>query len=137
MKETALDIEAMIAEVAKRHKILLAPDDPAFALITLNELMLRHSMMTVQDHVSKMEKASSLASEKQIETAKAIAETLITAAAAYMAERFKEATAQAHAAALSQGRKTVLAEFPAYTALRVATIVCAFLCGFLASVIVH
>jgi len=35
-----MDIKQAIAKVAERHGILLRPDDPAFALVTLNELVL-------------------------------------------------------------------------------------------------
>jgi hypothetical protein len=35
-----LDLERVIGEVAARHKILLKPDDPAFALATINRLVL-------------------------------------------------------------------------------------------------
>lgn len=34
-----IDFEKVIAEVAKRHQILLRKDDPAFAIITLNQLV--------------------------------------------------------------------------------------------------
>lgn len=137
MEEVAFDIDAMIAEVAKRHKIVLAPDDPAFALVTLNEVMLRQTMMMLRDHIEEVEQALSRESEKQIETAKAIAEALIRAAAVYVAERFKEAAEQAHAASSSNITKPVPQKLPARTALTVAAIVYAFLCGFLVSSILH
>ena len=44
MGEPHFDREALIAEVAKRHKILLDPDDPAFALITINEIVLSRAI---------------------------------------------------------------------------------------------
>ena len=41
---TAPSVKVLIGEVAKRHGITLKPDDPAFALVTLNQLVLEHVM---------------------------------------------------------------------------------------------
>jgi hypothetical protein len=41
---TAPNVKILIGEVAKRHGITLKPDDPAFALVTLNQLVLEHVM---------------------------------------------------------------------------------------------
>jgi hypothetical protein len=38
--KTATDYKQVIAKVAERHGILLRPDDPAFAIVTMNELEL-------------------------------------------------------------------------------------------------
>jgi hypothetical protein len=38
------DIDRLIAEVAARHGILLKKDDAAFALVTLNQLMLESAI---------------------------------------------------------------------------------------------
>jgi hypothetical protein len=63
---------ALIAEVAKRHKILLDPDDPAFALITINEIVLSRAIAIVEATLEEMEQRLAHVSEKQTETAKAI-----------------------------------------------------------------
>jgi hypothetical protein len=34
-----MDMEAIIAEVAKRHRFVLSPDDPVLATVTLSELV--------------------------------------------------------------------------------------------------
>lgn len=52
-----VNINNMIAEISKRHGITFKPDDPAFALITINELL-------VEDTIVKL---------KQIETERQIA----------------------------------------------------------------
>ena len=44
-----IDFEKLIAEVAKRHQILLREDDPAFAIITLNQLVFE----TVTEEIFK------------------------------------------------------------------------------------
>jgi hypothetical protein len=43
-KPSAPDIGRLIAAVAARHHVLLKPDDAAFALVTLNQLVLEDSM---------------------------------------------------------------------------------------------
>jgi tRNA G37 N-methylase TrmD len=85
--------EALIAEVAKRHKILLDPDDPAFALVTINEIVLSRAIAIVEAKLVGMEQRLVQISETQTETAKAIGEAIITAGAAYVAERLKDAAA--------------------------------------------
>ena len=93
MEQPHFDREALIAEVAKRHKILLDPDDPAFALITINEIVLSRAIAIVEAKLEEMEQRLAQISEKQTETAKAIGEAIITAGAAYVAERLKDAGA--------------------------------------------
>jgi Transcriptional activator TraM len=46
-----IDIEHIIGEVAKRHRIALRPDDPAFAIVTINELVLKN---TIQEAMKAM-----------------------------------------------------------------------------------
>ena len=55
MEQPHFDREALIAEVAKRHKILLDPDDPAFALITINEIVLSRAIAIVEAKLEEME----------------------------------------------------------------------------------
>ena len=43
-KQPAPDIDRLIAAVATRHHVLLKPDDAAFALVTLNQLVLEDSI---------------------------------------------------------------------------------------------
>ncbi len=93
VEQPHFDREALIAEVAKRHKILLDPDDPAFALITINEIVLSRAIAIVEARLGEMEQRLGQISEKQTETAKAIGEAIITAGAAYVAERLKDAGA--------------------------------------------
>ena len=93
MGEPHFDREALIAEVAKRHKILLDPDDPAFALITINEIVLSRAIAIVEAKLKEMEQRLAHLSAQQIDMAKAIGEAIITAAAAYVAERLKDAGA--------------------------------------------
>ncbi|HLH02762.1 MAG TPA: hypothetical protein VKX25_08325 [Bryobacteraceae bacterium] len=47
-----LDVKRLIGEVAAQNGIRLEPGDPAFALVTLNQLVLEETAKRVCDHVS-------------------------------------------------------------------------------------
>ena len=46
------DVKRLIAEVSAQNGIRLEPDDPAFALVTLNQLVLEGTANRVYEHVS-------------------------------------------------------------------------------------
>ena len=50
-KQITFDIQGLITEVAARHKLLLKPDDPAFAIVTMNRLVLEESLETVHTRI--------------------------------------------------------------------------------------
>ena len=138
MEQAHFDREALIAEVAKRHKILLDPDDPAFALITINEIVLSRAIAIVEAKLKEMEQRLAQISEKQTETAKAIGETIITAGAAYVAERLKDAGADLiekvrTSVGLDQGKKQSGSRRSGRTILSYSAMTAAFAAGFLAA----
>jgi hypothetical protein len=45
------DIDRLIAEVAARHGILLKRDDAAFALVTLNQLVLEQALAEIRENL--------------------------------------------------------------------------------------
>jgi hypothetical protein len=47
----SIDIQRLIGEVAGRHRFLLEPEDPALALVTMNELILKHSLEAVHKQI--------------------------------------------------------------------------------------
>jgi len=51
------DARALAAKVFERHGITLGEDDPAFALVTLNELILRNAMGDLLEQVDQHIKA--------------------------------------------------------------------------------
>ena len=51
---TTPDVNALIGEVAARHGIALHPDDPAFALVTVNQLVLEQTMAELVEHTQRM-----------------------------------------------------------------------------------
>jgi hypothetical protein len=50
MSETTIDIKAIIDEVARRHNIRLAPDDPILASVTVTE----HVHKLFADHLKRL-----------------------------------------------------------------------------------
>ena len=136
MEQPHFDREALIAEVAKRHKILLDPDDPAFALITINEIVLSRAIAIVDAKLEAMEQRFAHVSGQQTETAKAIGEAIITAGAAYVAERFKDAGADLigkvrTSIGLGQGKKQSGSQHFGRTILSFVAMTAAFATGFL------
>jgi hypothetical protein len=138
VEQARFDREALIAEVAKRHKILLDPDDPAFALITINEIVLSRAIAIVEARLTEMEQRLAQISAQQTETAKAIGEAIITAGAAYVAERLKDAGADLiekirTSIGLDQGKKQSGSEHSRRTILSYSAMTAAFTAGFLAA----
>ena len=138
MGEPHFDREALIAEVAKRHKILLDPDDPAFALITINEIVLSRAIAIVETKLEGLEQRLAQISEKQTETAKAIGEAIITAGAAYVAERIQDAGADLiekvrTSIVLDQSKKQPVGPRSDRIILSYSVMIAAFAAGFLAA----
>jgi hypothetical protein len=136
--EPHFDREALIAEVAKRHKILLDPDDPAFALITINEIVLSRAIGIVEAKLKETEQRLSHISAQQTGTAKAIGEAIITAGATYVAERLKDAGADLiekmrASGVLDQGKKQSSSQGSGRPFLSCSGMLAAFAAGFLAA----
>ncbi len=136
MGEPHFDRKALIAEVAKRHKILLDPDDPAFALITINEIVLSRAIAIVEARLEEMEQRLAQISAQQIETAKSIGEAIITAGAGYVAERLKDAGADLMervrtGAGLDLGKQQSGSRRSGRTILSCGAMTAAFAAGFL------
>src|ERR1041384_2986565 len=78
-----LDTKRLIAEVAARNGIRVDPDDPAFALVTLVQLVLEESSRQISDDV----RASIADFERSVQKVE-------TRAGKMLAERVKEAAAE-------------------------------------------
>jgi hypothetical protein len=50
-KQITFDVQRLIAEVATRHRLLLKPDDAAFAIVTMNRLVLEESLEAIHSRV--------------------------------------------------------------------------------------
>jgi hypothetical protein len=51
---TAPDIKTLIGEVAARHGVTLRPDDPAFVLVTVNQLVLEQAIAALVQRAQEM-----------------------------------------------------------------------------------
>jgi hypothetical protein len=75
-----IDTKDLIAKVAERHGILLRRDDPAFAIVTLNELALEAMVAALIQHVdNSISEFSAAADRIQVRAGAAIAEEVRTA----------------------------------------------------------
>ena len=52
--EVVLDLKRITAEVAARHGMLVMPDDPAMLLVTMNELVLKQVIGSIQARTEEM-----------------------------------------------------------------------------------
>jgi len=50
-KPIAFDVQRLIDEVAARHRLLLKPDDAAFAIVTMNRLVLEESLEVIHSQI--------------------------------------------------------------------------------------
>lgn len=50
-KLIAFDVQRLIDEVAARHRLILKPDDPALAIVTMNRLALEESLDTIHSRI--------------------------------------------------------------------------------------
>ena len=90
-----LDIERLISDVAKRHNLLLRPDDPLFITVTLNELLLARALERIETAVIASQDQIAAGTVHQIATAKVLGERIITAAAGHVAGQLREAAGEA------------------------------------------
>jgi hypothetical protein len=103
MSESTVDIKAIIDEVARRHNIRLAPDDPILATVTVTEIVHR----LFAEHLTKLvEGVANKATDRlavqielgrrevtsQCEAAKSTASKLINDAGVWSADTLKQAS---------------------------------------------
>lgn len=88
-----MDVQQLIGEVARRHNVLVGPDDPIFVAVTLNELLLGEHVQRLQSAVDRATRAGAEASAQQVEHARLVASHLITDGARYSADQIRSAGA--------------------------------------------
>jgi len=86
-------IREAIAEVARRHNLLLDPDDPLLVTLTLNELALNRIIAKQLAAIEAAQDQISAGTVQQLETAREVAGILITGAARYMADELRDIVA--------------------------------------------
>ena len=57
-------LQRLVGEIAARHGIRLAVDDPAMIIVTLNQLFFEETIKGLSDYVSKMEESIDNAGRK-------------------------------------------------------------------------
>lgn len=87
----ALDLQALIGEVAKRHNVRLGTDDPILMTVTLNEAILAQHLEQVRAVVEEAQNQTAAATAQQVAAIKGMGERLVTNAGGYVAERVTEA----------------------------------------------
>lgn len=132
----ALDLQALIGEVAKRHNVRLGADDPVLITVTLNEVILAQHLEQVRAVVEEAQNQTAAATAQQVAAIKGMGERLVTNAGGYVGERVTEAgvvlkadlvaairaeTARAQAAAVAARR----AETVAIWSIGAAVLLCA------------
>ena len=131
-----MDIDAVISEVARRHKIRLAADDPILATVTAIEVVHQQFADNLKTLITEVANQATDRLVAQIETgrrevaagsdhAKRLASNIINEAGTWSAARLKEASDNAVfdiEAAVQRGLSSVAAETSAArSARRVAT----------------
>ena len=91
MVADAIDIERLIGEVARRHKLLLDRDDPILMTVTLNELLLAASLSRLDQVLQNAEARATASSVQHAEVMKDVATRLITASAVYADKEIRAA----------------------------------------------
>ena len=90
-----MDAKLVIAEVGKRHGILLDSDDPVLVTVTLNELVLEEYLRRARVAADEAERRAIAATERQLSIAKQAAGELVTRTATYIADQVRAAAAEA------------------------------------------
>jgi hypothetical protein len=90
--ETTFDVQELIGEVAKRHKIALQPDEPYFIMLTLSELVLSRYIGGVSRLLEAANEQARADRAKAMQTATAIGERGITSAADYAVKIIRSST---------------------------------------------
>ena len=117
------DLKRLIAEVTARNGIRIEPDDPLFAIVTLNQLVLEETAQRLLERVE----ATVAGFETSIHQTE-------NRAGRVLAQRLKESLAEAHRALQSQAssawvRAHTRIALICWVALGVGSVLAVFWCG--------
>lgn len=87
------EIAAAIGEVARKHNLLLSPDDPILVVVTVNEMILGRLLKQQQEALEAALSQMSAGAAQQVEAARDLAGVVITGGANYVAAEIRGATA--------------------------------------------
>jgi hypothetical protein len=104
------DIQRLIGEAARRHGVLLEPNDPLFVAVTLNEMALAGLIGRVEAALQAAQDQVSAGAVQQREAAKALAGQVIAGGV----EALTRANARAAAEQMAAIRETLAEELAAF-----------------------
>ena len=108
-----MDVNELVAAVAKRHRVVLSEDDPVLLTVTLNEVLLAEQVKCLAGIVEDAQRAATAANAEQLEAARRLLAEAGTGAGARAAD-----LVQAAGEAVAQELRTVIARTAAGTAAR-------------------
>ena len=86
-----MNVQDLIGEVAKRHNVLVDPQDPIFVAVTLNELLLAEHVQKMQASLERAEKATALASSRHLDVARRTAADLMADSSRHVSDQMRAA----------------------------------------------
>ncbi len=86
-----MNVQDLIGEVAKKHNVLVDPNDPVFVAVTLNELLLAEHVQKVQAALDRAERVTAHASSRHLETVRLTATHLIADSSKHVADQVRAA----------------------------------------------
>lgn len=90
-----IDVEAIRAEVLRKHNLALGRDDPIFATVTLHEMVLGAFLERAEAASLEHEKRAAGLMAQEVEVVKRSAESMIAGAAKYLAQEVQSASVAA------------------------------------------
>lgn len=86
-----MDTDDIIAEVAKRQRIVLAKTDPVMVMATIAELQIEDGRKQLAKVVTEALDQTSASTEQQVETARKVGEAIITSSAQWAGGEIRRA----------------------------------------------
>ncbi len=84
-----MNVQDLIGEVARRHNVLVDPEDPVFVAVTLNELLLAEHVQKVQAALDRAEQVAQHATSRHLETVRSTAASLIEDSSKHVADQLR------------------------------------------------
>lgn len=100
-----IDVNEVIAEVAKRHQIRVRKDDPAMMLLTGMEMVLRRAAAEFEMACERANDDTSALMAQHVDRARGVAADVVDAAVKYQAEKMREAAHGLAVAVADEARK--------------------------------
>lgn len=86
-----MDVQKLIGEVARKHQVLLSPNDPIFMAVTLYEALLADHLAQVKAALDQAQQASGVAVVQQVERARLVTAQAVADGARVMGDQVRQA----------------------------------------------